>query len=154
AHIGTASDVGGGIIGVFSPESKRLVSIGGGKEGGLVRVNGHDEKERGMLWCTASGKSGLGTLFAGNTKPTVPLGSGPLGGFLTLNALDGKNRTGLGVNKEGGYGIFFGKDAKTRLYLGANLLTGHGMVNVLGNDSQPRVVIGVDQNGIGSVEGR
>jgi hypothetical protein len=153
-YAGADAEKGGGAFHLFGPNGNRLVTAGHDDDGGVVRINNHEEKGRAYFWVGKGGKAGLINIVGEANKSAIMISGDDLGGYINFNNAEGKVRLVTGVNKEGGAAIFYGNEGKRRIYAGTNINGGAGLIDVLGTDERSRVVIAVDQNDVGFVDGR
>jgi hypothetical protein len=168
-----------GYLSLKNSKGKTTLYCGEDDDGGLVRVFGHDGKERAFFGVGAKQGDGLLMLYGTDNKRRHWIGSdenGPAylmhttggvlqhdlrggkdGVFHSMLTPDGKSLIAtIGAAKNTGEGILRLNTTKGKnvAYLGSNNNGSGGLILLNTPDDSARVVIGIDGNGVGFGEGR
>jgi hypothetical protein len=123
------NDPVGGIARLFGHNEKRLLIMGGNKDGCQINVFDLDGKARAFLGCDAANEGYL-TLRNRQDKTTLYCGNDDDGGLLRAYGHDGKERAFFGVGAKGGDGLImlYGTDGKRRHWIGSDDETSAQMI--------------------------
>lgn len=175
------ADNAGGFLSVLGHDGKERAFVGVGDKlaGGLFYLKNHQGKTRATYLVSKDGNGAL-ELINSDDKVEIFLGSSsqsrgglvhinaPAGtasiildidergmGRLNLRTKDGKRVAYAGGDEEGGTFQLYGHDGKQRAFLGVGEKQTGGVLYLLNPDNNnPRIVLGVDNNGVGYGEGR
>jgi len=155
--LGPSTKGWGGVLNLNGPDGKSRVIVDIDKDGrGVMEILNADAKSEVFIGTSAKGWGGLFNLNGPGGTAGVILDVDDGGrGRLNLRNKDAKRFLFAGGDQEGGTISLYGYDVKERMFLGVADKAGAGMLHIMSPDNnKSRVVMAVDNNGVGSVEGR
>lgn len=151
------ADDDGGLVRIYGHDGKERVFVGvGNKKGdGLLMTYGTDNKRR--FWIGSDEEACAITMYSTGGVLQHELRGGKGGAFHSMFTKDGKSLIAtVGAANDSGEGILRlnSTQGKTQAYIGSNKNGSGGLILLNTPNDSSRVVIGIDANGVGFGEGR
>jgi hypothetical protein len=155
--LGPSTKGWGGLLNLNAPDGKARIILDVDKDArGALELLNNDLKTEAFIGTSAKGWGGLINLNSPNGTAGVILDIDDQGlGRINLRNKDAKRFLFAGGDQEGGTLSVYGLDGKERVFLGVGDKASGGTMYLLNPDNtKARLLMGVDNGGVGFVEGR